>query len=207
MKYPEFPNHEKYTQIQTILNGECDGEVCVRGWIYRTRSSGKLAFIVLRDSTGNIQSTVSKKNVSESAFLDARKALIESSVIVKGIPAKDDRAPGGWEIRATDFQVVHFAETFPGFIKIFAWLVFWTILEVLAIVQEFDSFALNMLILFGIALIKCWYICSFFMHMTWDPPLVYQTAAVPLFFLAVLFLAVGLTTPGAVDDLATIALM
>ncbi|MEC7976667.1 MAG: OB-fold nucleic acid binding domain-containing protein, partial [Candidatus Thermoplasmatota archaeon] len=113
MKYPEFPNHEKYTQIRTILNGDCDGEVCVRGWIYRTRSSGKLAFIVLRDSTGNIQSTVSKKNVSESAFLDARKALIESSVIVKGIPAKDDRAPGGWEIRATDFQVVHFAETFP----------------------------------------------------------------------------------------------
>jgi len=40
--------------------------------------------------------------------------------------------------------------------------------------------------------------------MTWDPPLVYQTASVPLFFLAVLFLAVGLTTPGAVDDLATI---
>lgn len=113
MKYPEFPNHEKYTQIRTILNGDCDGEVCVRGWIYRTRSSGKLAFIVLRDSTGNIQSTVSKKNVSESAFSDARKALIESSVIVKGIPAKDDRAPGGWEIRATDFQVVHFAETFP----------------------------------------------------------------------------------------------
>ena len=98
----------------------------------------------------------------------------------------------------------HTDDPVDGFIKIFALLVFWTILEVLAIVQEFDSFALNMLILFGIALIKCWYICSFFMHMTWDPPLVYQTASVPLFFLAVLFLAVGLTTPGAVDDLATI---
>jgi caa(3)-type oxidase subunit IV len=91
-----------------------------------------------------------------------------------------------------------------AFIKIFAWLVFWTILEVLAIVQEFESFILNMIILFGIAIIKCWFICSFFMHMTWDPPLVSRTAAVPLFFLAVLFLAVGLTTPGAVDDLATI---
>ena len=91
-----------------------------------------------------------------------------------------------------------------AFIKIFAWLVFWTILEVLAIVQEFEAFWMNMAILFGIALIKCWFICSFFMHMTWDPPLVNQTAAVPLFFLIVLFLAVGLTSPGAVDDLKTI---
>ena len=98
----------------------------------------------------------------------------------------------------------HTDDPVDGFIKIFAWLVFWTILEVLAIVQEFESFVLNMTVLFGIAIIKCWFICSFFMHMTWDPPLVNRTAAVPLFFLAVLFLAVGLTTPGAVDDLATI---
>lgn len=98
----------------------------------------------------------------------------------------------------------HTDDPVDGFIKIFGWLVFWTILEVLAIIQEFESFALNMAVLFGIALIKCWFICSFFMHMTWDPPLVNRTAAVPFFFLAVLFLAVGLTTPGAVDDLATI---
>ena len=113
MAYPEFPNHDDFTSISKVLAGECEGEITVRGWIYRTRSSGKLAFIVIRDSTGSIQSTVSKKNVSESSFSDARKALIESSVIVKGTPAKDDRAPGGWEIRASDFEVVHFAETFP----------------------------------------------------------------------------------------------
>ena len=98
MAYPEFPNHDDFTAISKVLAGECEGEITVRGWIYRTRSSGKLAFIVIRDSTGSIQSTVSKKNVSESSFSDARKALIESSVIVKGTPAKDDRAPGGWEI-------------------------------------------------------------------------------------------------------------
>ena len=113
MKYPEFPNHDDFTAISKVLAGKCEGEVTVRGWIYRTRSSGKLAFIVVRDSTGSIQCTVSKNNVSESSFSDARKALIESSVIVKGTPAKDDRAPGGWEIRASDFEVVHFAETFP----------------------------------------------------------------------------------------------
>ena len=98
----------------------------------------------------------------------------------------------------------HTDDPIEGFVKIFGWLVFWTILEVLAIVQEFESFALNMAVLFGIAIIKCWFICSFSMHMTWDPPLVNRTASVPFFFLAVLFLAVGLTTPGAVDDLATI---
>ena len=90
-----------------------------------------------------------------------------------------------------------------GFVKVFAWLVFWTLLEVGAILQEF-SFGITMVILFGIAAIKCWFIGSFFMHMTWDPPLVNRTAAVPVFFLAVLFLAIGLRSPGAVDDLATI---
>ena len=66
MNYPEFPDHDDFTQISKILEGKCEDEISVRGWIYRTRSSGKLAFIVLRDSTGSIQSTVSKKNVSES---------------------------------------------------------------------------------------------------------------------------------------------
>ena len=90
-----------------------------------------------------------------------------------------------------------------GFMKVFAWLVFWTLLEVGAILSEF-SFWITMGILFGIAAIKCWFIGSFFMHMTWDPPLVNRTAAVPVFFLIVLFLAIGLTQPGAVDDLRTI---
>ena len=90
-----------------------------------------------------------------------------------------------------------------GFMKVFAWLVFFTIIEVLAILQEF-SFEVTMVILFGIAAVKVWFIGSFFMHMIWDPPLVNRTAAGPVFFLIVLFLAIGLTSPGAVDDLRTI---
>jgi len=97
----------------------------------------------------------------------------------------------------------HTDDPINAFIKIFAWLVFWTLLEVGAILKEF-SFEVTMVILFGIAAIKCWFIGSFFMHMTWDPPLVNRTAAVPVFFLIVLFLAVGLTTPGAVDDWKTL---
>ena len=97
----------------------------------------------------------------------------------------------------------HTDDPINGFLKVFAWLVFWTLLEVGAILQEF-SFVITMIILFGIAAIKCWFIGAFFMHMTWDPPLVNRTAAVPIFFLIVLFLAVGLTTPGAVDDWRTL---
>ena len=113
MEYPEFPSSNEYTPINEILQGKAEEAVKVRGWIYRTRSSGKLAFIVVRDSTGIIQCTVSKEKVTESGFEDARKALIESSVLLEGEPVKDERAPGGWEIRVSKFDVFHFAETFP----------------------------------------------------------------------------------------------
>ena len=107
----------------------------------------------------------------------------------------DDHSFPGW---------LHAGESpIQGFMKVFAWLVFFTILEVMAILQEF-SFEVTMAILFGIAAVKVWFIGSFFMHMIWDPPLVSRTAAVPVFFLTVLFLAIGLTSPGAVDDLRTI---
>ena len=82
MSYPEFPNHDEFTQIGKVLAGECEEEISVRGWIYRTRSSGKLAFIVIRDSTGNIQTTVSKQNVSEDSFVDARKRVESGNIFV-----------------------------------------------------------------------------------------------------------------------------
>jgi len=69
--------------------------------------------VVVRDSTGVVQCTVSRDKVAKSDFDGASKALIESSVILEGEPVKDDRAPGGWEIRASKFEVFHFAETFP----------------------------------------------------------------------------------------------
>src|SRR3972149_1035578 len=85
----------------------------LRGWIYRTRSVGGKAFVVLRDATGTIQATISRDAVSLEAFGAAQKALIESAVIVQGKVVADKRAPGGYEVRADDFKVVHFAEKFP----------------------------------------------------------------------------------------------
>src|SRR3989454_578346 len=100
--------------IAEILKGRHTGkEVELRGWIYRTRSVGGKAFVVVRDATGIVQVAISRDAVPTEAFAAAQKALIESAVIVHGKVVEDKRAPGGFEIRAEDFTVVHFAEKFP----------------------------------------------------------------------------------------------
>ena len=105
----------KITPIALIIDGQVkEGDsVNIRGWIHRTRSSGGMAFVVVRDSTGQIQATVKKDAVHEKHFEGANKALVESAVIVKGTIKKDKRAPGGWELQATEFDVIHFSEVFP----------------------------------------------------------------------------------------------
>ena len=100
--------------IRAALSKDQVGKkVQVRGWIYRTRSSGGIVFAVLRDSTGIIQVTVKKGVVSDGELESASKAGIESSVIIEGEVAEDKRAPGGFEIRASSFKLVGIADAFP----------------------------------------------------------------------------------------------
>src|SRR3972149_3759676 len=88
-------------RITDILRGGFTGqEVTGRGWIYRTRSGGGKAFVVLRDSTGILQVTVSKESVPTDHFDAAERALIESSATARGTVVQDKRAPGGAEGRA-----------------------------------------------------------------------------------------------------------
>ena len=104
----------RWKKIEEILNEKrTDETVHLRGWIYRTRSSGNIAFTVIRDVTGTIQATVKKGNLPDNEFEDAKKALIESSVELKGIVKEDKRAPEGYELQVNGFNVVNFAEPFP----------------------------------------------------------------------------------------------
>ncbi|MDD1770249.1 MAG: asparagine--tRNA ligase [Methanomassiliicoccales archaeon] len=100
--------------IGRVLSSSKPGdEVTVRGWIYRTRSSGAIVFAVLRDSTGIIQVTAKKGNLPDEDLDAAKSALIESSVSVVGKVAEDKRAPGGMEVRASSFRVIGTAQPFP----------------------------------------------------------------------------------------------
>ena len=98
---------------QALSKDHVGKKVGLRGWIYRTRSSGGIVFAVLRDSTGIMQVTVKKGNVPDPDFENATKAAIESSVIIEGEVAEDKRAPGGFEVRASKFELVGISEGFP----------------------------------------------------------------------------------------------
>nr|QOV09139.1 Asparagine--tRNA ligase [uncultured Thermoplasmata archaeon] len=103
-----------FNDISNVMSPDFDGkEVQIRGWIWRTRGSGKIVFPTVRDPSGVIQVTVKKGNVPDAQFEDALKALIESSVEITGTLKADDRAPGGFEIMATGFRTVSFAEAYP----------------------------------------------------------------------------------------------
>lgn len=103
----------EFEKIHDAL-GKGEGEIaCIKGWIHRKRSSGKIVFAMIRDSSGLIQTIIEPKNVDNREFNDAGKALIESSVEVIGTIHEDERAPGGKELHVTHFRVVGFAEDFP----------------------------------------------------------------------------------------------
>lgn len=88
-------------------------EVTIKGWLYNKRSSGKIRFLIIRDGTGMIQSVITKNETTQSIFDLADKITTESSVVITGTVKKEDRAPSGYEIVATDLQIIQLAKEYP----------------------------------------------------------------------------------------------
>lgn len=103
-----------FVKVKDIVSGKHNNQsVKIRGWVYRQRSSGSIAFVVVRDSTGTIQCAVKKGAVPDKAFDAAKGVFLESSVMLEGMVKADPRAPGGYEIGATDFETIYQGEPFP----------------------------------------------------------------------------------------------
>ncbi|WP_413380583.1 asparagine--tRNA ligase [Alkalihalobacillus sp. 1P02AB] len=90
-----------------------DQTVTIGAWIANKRSSGKIAFLQLRDGTGFIQGVVVKAEVGEEIFAKAKAITQESSLYVTGIVREDERAPSGYELTVTDVEVIHEAVDYP----------------------------------------------------------------------------------------------
>ncbi|PYO93857.1 MAG: asparagine--tRNA ligase [Gemmatimonadetes bacterium] len=87
--------------------------VSVRGWVVTTRSSGKIAFVVVRDGTGMLQAVLSKKDVSADVWDAFGKLTQETSLEVTGVARAEPRAPGGVELQASDLRIIGPSVDFP----------------------------------------------------------------------------------------------
>lgn len=90
-----------------------DQEVKIGAWVANKRSSGKIAFLQLRDGTGFIQGVIVKKEVPEDVFQKAKSLTQESSLYVTGIVSKDERSPFGYELQVRDIELIHLTTDYP----------------------------------------------------------------------------------------------
>jgi asparaginyl-tRNA synthetase len=100
------------TRIQDLPDA-VGGAATVAGWLTGSRSSGKIAFLQLRDGSGFVQAVVAKGDVDEATFETARTLGQESAVRVRGEVRADPRAPSGVELAVRGIEVVHASDGYP----------------------------------------------------------------------------------------------
>lgn len=80
--------------------------VVVRAWVTHVRSSGKIAFAVLRDGTGVCQTVFVKNQIPPAVWEQFSHLTTETSVAVEGEARAEPRAPGGFEIGVTNLTII-----------------------------------------------------------------------------------------------------
>lgn len=88
-------------------------EVKIGAWVANKRSSGKIAFLNLRDGSAFFQGVVVKSEVSEEVFQTAKNLSQESSIWVTGTIQEDTRSKFGYEIHVKDIEVINEAVDYP----------------------------------------------------------------------------------------------
>ncbi|MEA2101685.1 MAG: OB-fold nucleic acid binding domain-containing protein, partial [Thermodesulfobacteriota bacterium] len=94
------------------FSGHINEEMTIKGWVVNRRSSGKIAFLVLRDGTGVCQGVIEKAVLGEQ-YKEIKKIPHESSVIISGKVVKEERAPGGYELQVSGVEILQRSEEFP----------------------------------------------------------------------------------------------
>ena len=85
----------------------------LRGWVYNTRSSGKIRFLILRDGSGIVQAILYSADKNSPLFQRFDTLTMESSVVIWGKVKEEPRAPGGVEMEMEDFEIVQVSPEYP----------------------------------------------------------------------------------------------
>ena len=101
MEFVTGQKEQRDLTLKQLFSGDREGqEVAVRGAVHSIRSMGEVDFIILRKAEGLLQCVY-----EHSAFpLSGLKE--ESAVEVRGTVAREERAPGGLEIRLTGITIL-----------------------------------------------------------------------------------------------------
>ena len=100
------------TYLSDIADYE-NQEATFNGWVYNTRSVGKIWFLILRDGTGMTQCVVTRDDTPNDIFCLEKSLTQESSVSVTGVVKKEPRSVGGHEILVKNIVVHQVAEKYP----------------------------------------------------------------------------------------------
>lgn len=97
--------------ISEILDKSYESKVAkIRGWVAKKRTLKDRIFLVIRDSSGFIQTIVKS---GTTPWKEAKKVTTESSIELSGKIRKDVRAPGGYELDVIKLDIVGLAEEWP----------------------------------------------------------------------------------------------
>ncbi len=88
-------------------------EVTIGAWLANKRSSGKIAFLQLRDGTGFMQGVVVKAEVGDDIFATAKALAQETSLYVTGTINEDTRSPFGYEMAVSGVEVISESHDYP----------------------------------------------------------------------------------------------
>ena len=98
--------------IKHITNAHVNQQIDLQWRIKHSRTSGKIAFIELRDGTWFLQCVVEKKVVGNEAFASLVECGIESSIILHGTVAKHPKKEE-YELQTTAVTVITNAKDYP----------------------------------------------------------------------------------------------
>ena len=103
--------------MRTIMISEMPdyaGEtVRIGAWLANKRSSGKIAFLQLRDGSGFVQGVVVKEVVGEETFAKAKSLSQESSVYITAEVSVDERSSFGYELQIKEIELISEAVDYP----------------------------------------------------------------------------------------------
>ena len=88
-------------------------QATIHGWVMRTRSSGKIGFVVVRDGSGYLQAVLLKQEVPAELWDRFKVLTQETAVAVTGTVRAEPRSPGGVELAATGLDILGPSVDFP----------------------------------------------------------------------------------------------